>query len=107
MATHQNIFHDVLGGSSETVLLPMTRSGQQLWRGWEPAWGCDPSRPTLYLHGTSGSCHGLSQEQTDHMPQHGEASAESEPAEGAGAPMLVERLVGISRRAPSSLRRTG
>lgn len=76
-----------------------TRFGSPEWADEQgAAWGGSVSQPTLYLHGTTDGCHGVSQEQVERVPDYAGSGSESELIEGVGHFMLVERPDEINRR---------
>lgn len=76
-----------------------TRFGSPEWADEQgAAWGGSVPQPTLYLHGTTDGCHGVSQEQVERVPGYAGSGSASELIEGVGHFMLVERPDEINRR---------
>lgn len=55
------------------------------------AWGGSHQQPTLYLHGTTDGCHGMSPEQMRRVPEFCGPGSEASLIEGVGHFMLVEK----------------
>ena len=84
-----------------------TRFGSPEWaEEQKAAWGYSLSQPTLYLHGTTDGCHGMSREQVTRVPEYCGPGSESELIEGVGHFMLVERPQEINDRILGFLQRT-
>ncbi|MDP9430694.1 MAG: alpha/beta hydrolase [Actinomycetota bacterium] len=84
-----------------------TRFGSPEWIAEQAAaWGGSVPHPTLYLHGTTDGCHGVSQDQIERVLGYAGAGSESELIEGVGHFMLVERPEEINRRIVGWLDRT-
>ena len=83
-----------------------TRFGSPEWAAeQEAAWGGNVSQPTLYLHGTTDGCHGMSAEQVQRVPDYAGPGSEAELIEGVGHFMLVERPDEINARILDWLKR--
>ncbi|HZD66684.1 MAG TPA: alpha/beta hydrolase [Acidimicrobiales bacterium] len=84
-----------------------TRFGSPAWAAeQEDAWGGSVPQPTLYLHGTTDGCHGMTPEQVERVRAYGGPGSESELIEGVGHFMLVEQPAAINARITDWLRRT-
>src|SRR3954470_7375962 len=84
-----------------------TRFGSADWADeQQAAWGSHslPAR-TLYLHGTSDGCHGMTAEQVARVPDYCGPGSDSELIEGVGHFMLVERPQEINARIVGFLQR--
>ena len=69
-----------------------TRFGSPEWAAeQEAAWGGSVAQPTLYLHGTSDGCHGVSAEQITEIPGYAGPGSEAILVDDVGHFMLVER----------------
>ena len=76
-----------------------TRFGSPEWAAEQAAaWAGKVGQPTLYLHGTTDGCHGMSQEQVARVPEYAGPGSESELIEGVGHFMLVERPEYLNQR---------
>lgn len=84
-----------------------TRFGSPEWAAEQAAaWGGSVPQPTLYLHGTTDGCHGVSTEQVKRVPEYAGAGSEAELIDGVGHFMLVERPDDINGRIADWLGRT-
>ena len=84
-----------------------TRFGSPDWAAEQAAaWGYSLRQPTLYLHGTTDGCHGMTQAQVDRVPGYCGPGSEAELIEGVGHFMLVERPAEINDRITGFLART-
>lgn len=84
-----------------------TRFGSPQWVAEQAAaWGGAVPQPTLYLHGTTDGCHGVSTEQVQRVPGYAGAGSEAALIEGVGHFMLVERPDDINGRIIDWLQRT-
>ncbi|WP_295695164.1 alpha/beta hydrolase [Lapillicoccus sp.] len=69
-----------------------TRFGSPEWASeQEAAWGGSVPQPTLYLHGTTDGCHGVSEQQVARVPGYAGPGSEGKLVDGVGHFMLVER----------------
>lgn len=76
-----------------------TRFGSPEWAAEQgAAWGGSVPQPTLYLHGTSDGCHGVSQRQVERVPSFAGPGSASELIEGVGHFMLVQRPEEINQK---------
>jgi pimeloyl-ACP methyl ester carboxylesterase len=84
-----------------------THFGSQAWGEEQAAtWGPRIEQPTLYLHGSSDGCHGVSRSQVERIPGLCGPGSEAELIEGVGHFMLVERPAEINERILGFLQRT-
>jgi pimeloyl-ACP methyl ester carboxylesterase len=75
-----------------------TRFGSPEWAAEQAAaWAGPVPQPTLYLHGTTDGCHGVSKDQIERVPGYAGPGSESALIEGVGHFMLVERPTEINR----------
>ena len=83
------------------------RFGSPAWAAeQEAAWGGSVPQPTLYLHGTTDGCHGISDEQIRRIPDYAGPGSEAELIDGVGHFMLVQRPEEINRLIVDWLGRT-
>lgn len=84
-----------------------TRFGSPEWAAeQEAAWGGSVTQPTLYLHGTTDGCHGVSAEQVAEVPGYAGPGSDAVLVDGVGHFMLVERPEEINRHILDFLKRT-
>lgn len=84
-----------------------TRFGSPEWAAEQAAaWAGNVAQPTLYLHGTTDGCHGMSQQQVDRVPEFSGPGSESELIDGVGHFMLLERPDYLNKRIIDWVKRT-
>ncbi|QRP48954.1 alpha/beta fold hydrolase [Amycolatopsis sp. FDAARGOS 1241] len=84
-----------------------TRFGTPEWLAEQAAaWGGAAPQPTLYLHGTTDGCHGMTAQQVQRVREYGGPGSDSALIEGVGHFMLVEQPKDLNERITGWLSRT-